>query len=171
MNYGFREIIRLSSFAVATMIFLTTTATAQPVKRCVIASANSGAYSFSTAAITGCKINTSNSQTSYNFKGKERERSYIGSAPFAQRHINIPKKLLRQIKKFRVNPNPANFDILNFLQEAARAEQGIVLNRTRKGKRALTIVFITDGVYRSIDFKGTNINDEPAGFLTTAAGG
>ncbi|NNF23436.1 MAG: hypothetical protein HKN63_01315 [Rhodobacteraceae bacterium] len=167
MKRHIRELLRFSAVAVALLV--ATSATAQTATRCVIAAANKAEFSYSTATVTGCKINERSGQTSYRIKGKERKRSYTGTMKMSQDHINAATYWLRRAERFDVTPNPANFRIRHFLQQAAKADRGIVLVRDRKGKKALTVVYLTDGVYRSIDFKGTDLMQTPFGFLTTAA--
>ena len=63
--------------------------------------------------------------------------------------------------------NPAGFDARAFLTEASRATSGKVLVYRRKGRKALNIVFITNGVYRSVDLAGASLASKPRGLLTT----
>jgi hypothetical protein len=53
------------------------------------------------------------------------------------------------------------------LQAAAQAERTVLFwSGKNSGAQAVNLVYITDGVYRSIDF-GTDLWEVPVGFLTT----
>lgn len=136
--------------------------------KCVIAS-NDGKNGFRTDEVSGCRVNTANGSTSYIFNGKSRKRSYSSSKPLTTNHLQLARYWLDRVEKLRLNPtrNPIGFDPKVFLSEASKANSGVVFIRTKNGKRTLNVVYITDGVYRSIDFPGTNLRAVPSGFLTT----
>jgi hypothetical protein len=136
--------------------------------KCVIAS-NDGKNGFRTDEVSGCRVNTANGSTSYVFKGKSKKRAYSSSKPLTTNHLHLARYWLDRVEKLRLNPtrNPIGFDPKVFLSEASKANSGVVFIRTKNGKRALNVVYITDGVYRSIDFPGTNLRAVPSGFLTT----
>lgn len=136
---------------------------------CIIA-ANDGGSVFRTDEITGCRINISNGAASFVINQEKRTRSYTHVRPLKKQHLKLATSLLNRVEKLRVpaSTNPARFDVQDFLRQASKATDGMVFVRAkRKGGRALNVVYITDGVYRSIDFPGTNLNEMPSGFLTT----
>lgn len=136
---------------------------------CVIA-ANDGPNGFRTDEISGCRINTSNGNATFVIGGKNRSRSYTSVQPLEARHIEAAAFWRNRAGQLRVPAasNPKGFDAQFFLQQASRATDGFVLVRRKgSGGLALNVVYITDGVYRSIDFPGTNLRETPAGFLTT----
>lgn len=136
---------------------------------CVIAS-NDGNNGFRTDEISQCRVNTANGNATFVFKGENRSRSYVARQPFSQRHIEIANYWLSRSNQlqFQSRFNREGFDVRAFLQEASRATDGFVLIRTkRSGAQAVNMVYITDGVYRSIDFDGINAAEIPSGFLAT----
>lgn len=136
---------------------------------CVIAS-NDGRNGFRTDEISGCRIDPSTGNASFVYRQQNRTRSYAGTEPLTTRHLDIASYWLSRTGQMPMpaSTNPAGFDLQGFLREAAQATHGFVLVRNkRNGGRALNVVYITNGVYRSIDFPGTNLKETPAGFLTT----
>lgn len=135
---------------------------------CIIAS-NDGKKGFRTDEVTACRINTDTGKTDFSFKGTKRTRSYSAKQELTRRHIAAAEYWMNRADslKFETKRNPAGFDAATFLRQASKATSGFVLVHERKGKRALNVVFITDGVYRSIDFPGTNLKAMPEGLLTT----
>lgn len=136
---------------------------------CVIAT-NDGRKGFRTDEIYGCRVNTTNGRVTFVTNQKSRSRSYTGKQPMTEQHREIAKYWLQRVDQLQFTPryNRAGFDVRTFLQAAARATDGYVLIRTkRNGKKAVNIVYITDGVYRSIDFDSKNAGRIPSGFLTT----
>lgn len=63
--------------------------------------------------------------------------------------------------------NPAKFNVQEFLRQTSQATHGFVLVRQRNRGPALNVVYVTNGIYRSIDFPGTDLRQTPSGFLTT----
>lgn len=161
----------LSIILIACVCFLafgTTQAHAQIVG-CVIAS-NDGSKGFRTDEITRCQINVTNGDATFVMKQRQRSRSYTSRQAFSSQHQQIAQYWLERVGQlqFQSRYNRAGFDVRAFLEAAVRATDGFVLVRTkRSGAQALNIVYITDGVYRSIDFDGTNVGEVPSGFLTT----
>ena len=135
---------------------------------CVIAS-NDGKNGFRTDEVSRCRVNTANGATSYVFNGKSSKRSYSSRKPLTTRHLDAARYWLNRVEKlqFQTTHNPVGFDPRVFLSEASKATSGLVLIRRKNGKRKLNVVYITDGVYRSIDFPGTSLKAMPSGFLTT----
>lgn len=136
---------------------------------CVIAS-NDGRNGFRTDEITRCRINTGNGRASFVMKQKERDRSYISIEPLEHKHLDVANYWLKRSDQlqFQSRYNPAGFDIRAFLKAASQATKGYALTRKKRGGgQAVNIVYFTDGVYRSIDFDGTNLREVPSGFLTT----
>lgn len=136
--------------------------------KCVIAS-NDGRNGFRTDEVTRCRVNRADGSASYVFKGKSGKRSYSSRKPLTKRHLDAAKYWLNRAEKLQLAPsrNPAGFDPKVFLSEAAKATSGVVFVRSKNGKRSMNVVYITNGVYRSIDFPGTNLKATPSGFLTT----
>lgn len=138
-------------------------------QNCVIAS-NDGRNGFRTDEVSRCRVNTSNGNATFVFNQKNRTRSYASVQPLTTQHLEAAAFWLNRAGQIRVpaNTNPNGFDPQGFLREASQASHGFVLVRNkRNGGRALNVVYITDGVYRSIDFPGTNLREMPSGFLTT----
>lgn len=136
-------------------------------QNCVIAS-NDGRNGFRTDEISSCRINTATGVSAFVFKGERRTRSYASVSPLTTRHLNAATYWLNNVGQLRfpANTNPAGFDPRAFLQAASQATHGFVLTRNkRNGGRAVNVVYITDGVYRSIDFSGTNMRRVPTGLL------
>lgn len=136
---------------------------------CVIAS-NDGPNGFRTDEISNCRIELTNGNASFTAGNKRRSRSYASMQPMTQRHLNVANYWLNRSGQLRVpaQTNPAGFNPRVFLQSASKATDGFVLIRNkRKGGQAVNIVYITNGVYRSIDFSGTDFTEMPSGFLTT----
>lgn len=136
---------------------------------CIIAS-NDGRNGFRTDEISGCRIDTSNGNASFIMKQERRSRTYSSVEPLTTRHLEAAAYWLNRSGQIRVPAatNPNRFDPQRFLREASQATHGFVLVRNkRSGVRALNVVYITNGVYRSIDFPGTNLRETPAGFLMT----
>ena len=164
----FRRMVTLIFVVVGVLTVAPSLAQAQTTN-CVIAS-NDGKKGFRTDEISGCRINTKTGDATFRFKGKSRSRSYEGRQPFSQQHIEIANYWLKRADKLRFNAryNRAGFDVRAFLQAAARATDGFILVRKKRGgSQAVNLVYITDGVYRSIDFDGNNGAKVPSGFLTT----
>jgi hypothetical protein len=138
------------------------------IVNCIIAS-NDGDKGFRTDEVTRCRVDTDNGRTAFTFKGKKRDRSYKAKQALTKSHVAAASYWLKRADKLKFNPkrNPAGFDATSFLREAAKATSGFVLIHERKGKRAMNVVYITGGVYRSIDFPGTNPKAMPSGLLTT----
>lgn len=137
---------------------------------CVIAS-NDGRNGFRTDEISRCRVDISNGNASFVINAEQRSRSYVSVQPLTSRHLDVATYWLNRTGQLRVpaRTNPAGFDPRSFLQAAAQATHGFVLVRQKNsGAQAVNLVYITDGVYRSIDFSGTNFREVPAGFLTTA---
>lgn len=159
-------------FAIALLVsFAGSTAQAQTggTANCVIAS-NDERNGFRTDEITSCRVNTSNGNTSFVMNNEQRSRSYAAIEPLTTRHLEVAAFWLQRVGQIRVpaGTNPNRFDPQEFLREASQATHGFVLVRKkRSGRRALNVVYITNGVYRSIDFSGTNLKEMPAGFLIT----
>ncbi len=135
---------------------------------CIIASLNSGGK-YRTDVALNCRINTQTGAAQFTVKGKVKTRNYLSKTELTQAHINLVTRLMRTAR-MDTRRNPAQFDISAFLNAASKATSGFVLVRTSKGKTALNIVYITDGVYRSIDLPGTNLRAKPKGMLTTGPG-
>lgn len=136
---------------------------------CVIASKD-GQNTFRTDEISDCRINTANGNVSFVLAGQTRERTYDAVAPLTTRHLEAAAYWRDRIGRLRVPAatNPAGFDAQAFLSAAAQATHGFVLTRNkRNGQQAVNVVFVTDGVYRSIDFSGTDLRETPTGFLMT----
>lgn len=157
---------------VALFVVLTTAGTAAQAQtvNCVIAS-NDGRNGFRTDQISSCRVDRSNGNASFVMNAKQRSRSYVSVQPLTTRHLDVATYWLNRTNQLRVpaGTNPAGFDVRRFLQAASEATHGFVLIRKKNsGAQAANLVFITDGVYRSIDFSGTNFRDIPSGFLTTA---
>jgi hypothetical protein len=136
---------------------------------CVIAS-NDGNNGFRTDEISGCRVNTATGNATFIMGGENRSRSYAARQPFSQQHIEVATYWLKRSNQLRFHAqyNRAGFDVRAFLEEASRAADGFVLIRTkRSGAQAMNFVYVTDGVYRSIDFDGMNAGEVPSGFLTT----
>lgn len=156
----------------ALLVVLTTAGTAAQAQtaNCVIAS-NDGRNGFRTDEISGCRVNTSNGNATFVLNAEQRSRTYVSVLPLTTRHLEVATYWLNRTGRLHVpaRTNPAGFDPRSFLQAAAQATHGFVLVRQKNsGAQAYNIVYITDGVYRSLDFSGTNFRDIPAGFLTTA---
>lgn len=135
---------------------------------CVIAS-NDERNGYRTDQVSRCRVNTANGATSYVFKGKSRKRSYSSRKPLTTRHLDAARYWLNRADKlhFETARNPVGFDPKAFLNEASKATSGFVLTFRKNGRRKLNVVYITNGVYRSIDFPGTSLKAKPSGFLTT----
>jgi hypothetical protein len=136
---------------------------------CVIAS-NDVHKGFRTDEIYGCRVNTANGKVTFVTNQKSRSRSYTGKQQMTEQHREIAKYWLQRVDQLQFTPryNRAGFDVRAFLHAAARATDGSVLIRKkRNGKKAVNIVYITDGVYRSIDFDSKDTGKMPSGFLTT----
>ena len=155
--------------AVACLFSILPTTAQAKTTSCIIAS-NDGRNGFRTDEVSQCRVDTLNGNASFVFNGKNRQRSYVSVKPLTKRHLQAATYWLKRTKRLRVpaRTNPAKFDPQKFLNEAAQATDGFVLVHNRKGGRALNVVYITNGVYRSIDFPGTNLRETPTGFLTTA---
>lgn len=136
---------------------------------CAIAS-NDGRNGFRTDEVSRCRINTANGNATFVIDGANRQRSYTSVQPLTTRHLEVATYWLNRAGNLRVpaSTNPAGFDPRAFLSAASRATHGFVLTRTKgSGRQAVNLVFLTDGVYRSIDFPGTNMREMPSGFLMT----
>ena len=136
---------------------------------CTIAS-NDGRNGFRTDEISNCRVNTRTGDISFVFKDRARTRSYDSVDPLTTRHLEAAAYWRDRVGRLRVAAatNPAGFDAQAFLNAASQATHGFVLVRNKKnGGRALNVVYITDSIYRSIDFDGTNLREMPEGLLTT----
>lgn len=156
----------------ALLIVLTTAGTAVQAQtaNCVIAS-NDGRNGFRTDDSSGCRVNTSNGNATFVMNAQQRSRSYVSVQPLTSRHLDVATYWLNRTGQLCVpaGTNPAGFDARSFLQAASQATHGFVLVRQKNsGAQAVNLVYIADGVYRSIDFEGTNFWEIPAGFLTTS---
>lgn len=163
-----RFLAAMLTLLMGTLTMAPTLAQAQTAN-CVIAS-NDGSNGFRTDEISQCRINTANGNATFVMNGEDRSRSYTARQPFSEQHQQIAQYWLQRTGElpFQSRFNRTGFDLRAFLQEAARATDGFILVRTkRSGALALNIVYITDGVYRSIDFDGTIVGEVPSGFLTT----
>lgn len=138
-------------------------------KPCVIASSD-GRGNYRTDEITNCSINILTGDSKYIYKGQSRQRSNAQVRPLTTRHLRTVEYWSKRVRQLKFDPatNPAGFDIAAFLEAASKSRSGYVLVRDRNGKVALNLVFISDGVMRSIDLPGTNLREKPLGFLTTA---
>ncbi|WP_377507664.1 hypothetical protein [Octadecabacter sp. R77987] len=137
---------------------------------CIIAS-NDGRNGFRTDEVTRCRIDTATGNAAFSFKGERRTRTYVSVEPLTTRHLEAATYWLNRVGQLRfpANTNPAGLDPRGFLQAASQATHGFVLTRNkRNGGQAVNVVFVTDGIYRSIDFSGTNLREMPSGLLTTA---
>lgn len=156
----------------ALLVVLTTAGSAAQAEttNCVIAS-NDGRNGFRTDEISGCRVNTSNGNATFVINAEQRSRSYDSMQPLTTHHLDVATYWLNRLGRLPVpvSTNPAGFDPRSFLQAASQATHGFVLVRQKNsGAQAINLVYITDGVYRSIDFSGTNFREVPAGFLTTS---
>lgn len=135
---------------------------------CIIAS-NDGRNGFRTDEISGCRINVNNGNAGFVMNGETRQRSYAQRQPLTTQHLDIATYWLNRSGQLRFpnTTNPAQFNVQEFLRQASQATHGFVLVRNRNRGPAMNIVYITDGVYRSIDFPGTNLRETPSGFLMT----
>jgi len=173
LNRLFAPVFRkFGPILMALLVVLTTAGTAAQAQtaNCIIAS-NDGRNGFRTDEISNCRVNTSNGNANFVMKQRQRSRSYNGTQPLTTQHLEVAQYWLSRSGQLRVSSstNPARFDPRSFLQAASQATHGFVLIRNKnKGGRAMNVVYITDGVYRSIDFPGTNLREMPSGFLTTA---
>lgn len=135
---------------------------------CVIAS-NDGRNGFRTDEISECRINVNNGNATFVMNGESRQRSYAQRQPLTTQHLDVAAYWLSRSGQLRFPnaTNPARFNVQDFLRQASQATHGFVLIRNRNRGPAMNIVYITDGVYRSIDFPGTNLRETPSGFLMT----
>jgi hypothetical protein len=136
---------------------------------CIIAS-NDKENGFRTDEIFNCRIDTATGNASFVFKQKQRTRSYVSMQPLTQQYRDVASYWANRSGQLSIPAatNPARFDPRSFLEAASQATDGFVLiRRKRSGAQAVNIVYITDGIYRSIDFSGTNVKETPSGFLTT----
>ncbi len=135
---------------------------------CVIAS-NDDRNGFRTDEISRCRIHTRTGEATFVINGRSRQRTYSGRQPMTTQHLEIAAYWLNRSGQLRFPPatNPAGFDVQEFLRQAAKATHGFVLVRNRKRGPAVNVVYITNGVYRSIDFPSVNLREKPSGFLTT----
>ncbi len=156
----------ISVFVLSLMLPLAATQ-ATAAERCVIAASKGGPFRFDTGLISNCVIDTSNGHVTFSINGKPSSREYLGRTATVQKYADVAGYWLARVNRFRIRPNPANFDIRVFLEQAVRADTVIVFVRKRGRKQALNIAYITDGVWRSIDLPGINPKDRPVGFLTT----
>lgn len=137
--------------------------------RCVIAS-NDGANGFRTDQVSNCRVDAATGNATFRVNQKQRSRSYVSMRPLTPQDKGVANYWLSRVDQLAVpaRTNPAGFDARRFLQEASKATSGFVLVRRKgSGAQAINIVYITNGVYRSIDFSGTNMREVPSGFLTT----
>lgn len=157
-----RKLILLVSLLV---IPLTGVSQSAQTQSCIIAAA-SGNGIYSTNVVTNCRVNTQNGTTQFTVNGKNKERDYSDQSPLTAAHLEAASRWARRLRMDTQN-NPAQFDIQAFLTQASQATSGFVLVRDSKGRTALNIVYITDGVYRSIDLDFTSLRNNPRGLMTT----
>lgn len=144
---------------------------AQSIASCMIATKD-GNRTYRTDTVRNCSVNLVTGETYYTFNGNDKQRQYQSKLPLSQKHIRAVKKW--QKKRLRLGSaarsHASSFKIDAFLQEAAKAKSGYVLVRTtKKGKRKLNIVFVTNGIYRYVDLDGQSLNSIPSGLMV--AGG
>ena len=142
--------------------------TAQKVG-CIIAS-NDGPNGFRTDEISNCRLDVTNGNSTFVLNQKQRSRSYASLQPLMPQYREAATYWLTRAEQLPVPAatNPAGFNARAFLQAASQASSGFVLIRDKNnGGRAVNVVFITNGIYRSIDFPGTDIREMPSGFLMT----
>ncbi len=139
---------------------------AQPIVKCTIATKD-GSRIYRTDTIQSCSVNLSTGAVRYTYNGRAKSREYLGKKPITARHIRAVQRWQRKrLKVAEPSQNPARFNIDMFLKEASKATSGYVLTRaTKKGKRRMQIVYITNGVYRFVDLDGTVLNSIPAGMM------
>jgi hypothetical protein len=173
----FREIIMLTlRKCTRTLIILITFFTipsmgysqSGPTRSCIIAS-ESGDGIYSTNVVTNCRVNTQNGTTQFTVNGKNKARDYSSQLPLTRAHLNAARRWAGRLRMDARN-NPARFDIQAFLLQASQATSGFVLVRDSKGRTALNIVYITNGIYRSIDLDYTSLRNNPRGLMTTGNG-
>lgn len=136
---------------------------------CVIAS-NDGPNGFRTDEISSCRVDVTNGNTTFRLNRKNRTRSYDAVQPLTPQYQQVAAHWLSRVDQLQVPPgtNSAGFDVRSFLRAASQATTGLVLIRNKNnGGQGINIAYITDGVYRSIDFSTTNVREIPSGFLTT----
>lgn len=141
-----------------------------PNATCIIAS-NDGQNRFRTDRISNCRIDTTNGDARFTLSGQSRSRVYDSVGPITPQYRSVATYWLSRLDQLPVpaQTNPAGFDMRAFLQTASEAQSGLVLIRSKgRGQSAMNIAFVTNGVYRSIDFSGTDFKEIPTGFLTTA---
>lgn len=158
-----------ASLIAALCIFVATGSPSQAqTTGCIIAS-NDGRNGFRTDEISGCRINVNNGNVKFVINGESRQRSYAQRQPLTTQHLDAAAYWLGRSAQLRFPnaTNPKQFNVQEFLRQASQATHGFVLVRNRNRGPALNIVYITDGVYRSIDFPGTNLRETPSGFLMT----
>jgi len=137
-------------------------------RSCIIASESSNGI-YSTNVVTNCRVNTQNGTTQFTVNGKNKERDYASKQSLTTAHLDAARRWARRLRMDAHN-NPAQFDIQAFLLQASQATSGFVLVRDSKGRAALNIVYITNGVYRSIDLDYTSLRNNPRGLMTTGNG-
>lgn len=137
----------------------------EQMRSCIIASASSNGK-YRTNVVTRCQVNTGNGTTQFIVNGKTKERIYSAKRPLTTAHLKAARRWLQKLRMDTRN-NPAQFDIRAFLTQASQATSGFVLVRKIKGRTALNIVYITNGVYRSVDLKTTSLRARPQGLMTT----
>jgi len=166
MEHTKRQLCKMLLLAGAVLMFHPAAhAQAASTHQCLIAALHkSGKYR--TDVVTNCRINTQSGAATLTVKGKPKTRNYAEKSPLTSAHIDVAERWLARARMDRRH-NPAAFDVAAFFTEASRATSGFVLTRQRKGRPALNIVYITDGVYRSIDLPGSNLRAKPVGLLTT----
>jgi len=150
------------------LIGMTASATYAQTANCIIAS-NDGRLGSGTEKVSSCRVNTSNGRTVFTYEGRDSSRVYSSRKPLTTRHLAAAKYWLERVDRLDFDPrrNPAGLNPKTFLSEASKATSGFVLYRSKKGRRFMNVVYITNGVYRSIDFPSTRLRSKPAGFLTT----
>jgi hypothetical protein len=158
----------LSTWVLATLISSAASvpADAQPVAKCTIATKD-GSRIYRTDTIQACSVNLSTGAVKYTYNGSAKSREYSRKKPITARHIRAVQRWQRKrLKVAGPSQNPARFNIDTFLQEASKATSGYVLTRTtRKGKRRMQVVYVTNGVYRFVDLDGTVLNSIPTGMM------
>lgn len=136
-------------------------------QNCIIA-AEVGNGVYATNVVTNCHVNTQTGTTQFSVNGKNKERDYASRIPLTTAHLQAAQRWARRLRMDERN-NPAHFDIQAFFEQASQASSGFVLVRDSKGKAAYNVVYITDGVYRSIDLDYTSLRRNPRGLMTTGS--
>ncbi len=155
----------IRSIALFVALLTTPSLAAAQTQNCIIA-AGSGGGLYATNVVTNCRVNIQTGTTRFTVNGKNKERDYASRSPLTSAHLQAASRWGRRLRMDGRN-NPAQFDIQAFFEQAAQATSGFVLVRDSKGRTALNIVYITDGVYRSVDLDYTSLRNNPRGLMTT----